>query len=141
MADQQTRALRSFYRDLSLSWHRLFVRHDNKLVILSVIELLETGRPILNVTESIKGSFSTIFLPFHDGSLFPHNFKALSDQFPLHPKLVKFCRLAGEIERLTGKHAIYPCEPKNSEREKLLEVLKEFAAIFPSYDEFCSWLR
>jgi hypothetical protein len=141
MANEHSSVLMNFYRDLSRSFHNLFVQRDSKRIILTVIERLETGRSILSVTEGADGSFSTIFLPFHDGNLFPHNFRVISQSFQLHPKLVKFCQLAGQLERLTGRHALYQHEPNSDEKSEILELLKAFVTVFPSYNEFCSWLK
>ncbi len=88
--------------------------------------------------QSPKGSFSTIFLPFHAGD---PRFRAITKSCPLHPKLLEFCALAGKIENLSDTMGITGEEPSEANKEKLLPLLREFLRIFPSSEEFELWLK
>ena len=133
--------INEFYTTTINSFKHIFVEQNSKNDILNVIEAIENEIPILDLMETESGSFSTIFLPFHGGEIYPHYFKKMYQKYDFDKKLIEFYKLAGEIESLTNDYAIYEKEPSKKDKSALLVKLKEFLKILPSYEEFQNWLR
>ncbi|MDO8469143.1 MAG: hypothetical protein Q7S29_05290 [Candidatus Peribacter sp.] len=126
-----------FKRGLLEAFEHLFVQTQCQREIAEVVKSLEQRRPIVSLMQPDKGSFSTIFLPFHAGGV---RFRAIAKSCPLHPNLLEFCALAGKIESLSDTMGITGEEPSEADKEELLPLLEEFLAVLPSSKEFASWL-
>jgi len=116
----------------------LFTHQHCEQDIAEVIKALEQRRPIVNLMQPVKGSFSTIFVPFHSGDV---RFQAIAKNHSFHPKLLEFCTLAGKIESLSDTMGITGEEPTEQDKAMLLPLLKTFLAILPSSEAFESWLK
>ena len=125
---------------IETSFQKLFVIEQGGEEISRVIEALEHDELILPLVESSKGSFSSLFSPFHGGTLLLRSKSTLIEQDQLHPKLREFCRLAGEIEGMTDMMSTYEDDPSPEEKQKLLPLLREFVAKIPSHEELKSWI-
>jgi hypothetical protein len=132
--------INEFYQTLENSFRNIFVEQNSRQDIIKITKTIESKKPILNLMESEAGSFSTLFLPFHGGCIYPYNFKKICQKYNVNKNLIRFCKLAGEIESLTVDYAIYEKEPSSKEKLILLSKLKEFLKILPNYEEFKRWL-
>lgn len=130
--------IQTFYAKLQKSFIHLFMGQQCQRDIVAVVEALEKEKPIAGLMQSPRGSFSTIFLPFHAEDTL---FQTIAKKYTLHPKFLHFCALAGEIEAITDTMGIAAEEPSVENKAKLLPLLREFLAIFPSAEEFESWLK
>ncbi|MFA5273344.1 MAG: hypothetical protein WC353_04235 [Candidatus Peribacter sp.] len=133
-----TLEIQKFYAELQKSFANIFARQRCRQDIAEVIETLEQKRPIADLLESHRGSFSTIFVPFHSGDV---RFQTIAKNYSFHSKLLEFCTLAGTIESLTDTMSITGEEPSEKDKAKLLPLLKTFLAILPSSEAFESWLK
>jgi len=133
-----TPEIQEFYTGLQKSFANLFSHKRCKRDIAEVINSLERKQLIADLMQSAKGSFSTIFLPFHVGT---PQFATVTKHVTLHPKLLRFCTLATKIEGLTDTMGITGKEPDEGDKTKLLPLLKEFLVTLPAPEEFDSWLQ
>ncbi|MFA5799792.1 MAG: hypothetical protein WC840_02430 [Candidatus Peribacteraceae bacterium] len=105
--------------------------------IQSVLSALEHKQPILDLLEGGRFSFSTIFIPFHAGTI-----TAEGIQFR-HMSLPKACLTfmedCAKIESLTDEAPIWEIEPDEKTRNELLQALRSFLGHFPSKKEVYSW--
>ena len=127
-----------FKQDLLEAFEHLFVQTQCQRDIAEVVKSLDQRRPIASLMQPVKGSFSTIFLPFHAGGV---RFRAIAKRCPFHPKILEFCALAGKIENLSDEMGITGEEPSEADKANLLPLLKEFLAILPAPEKFASWLK
>lgn len=95
---------------------------------------LEKNKPIAELINGSRGTFSTIFLPFHIGN---ERVRKIAET---HPQLRAFCTLAGDIEGLTDTMSLEGEEPAEEEKRKLLPLLEEFLRILPDEKHFRQWL-
>ncbi|MFH1444651.1 MAG: hypothetical protein ABIG34_04690 [Candidatus Peregrinibacteria bacterium] len=130
--------IQAFYTELLTSFTNLFVQQHCQRDIAEVAEALEQKKPIADLMQSPRGSFSTIFVPFHSGGT---RFQVIAKKHTLHPKFMEFCTLAGKIESITDTMGIAGNEPSRADKTKLLPLLKKFLAVLPSPEEFQSWLK
>jgi len=121
------------------SFKNLFVDQNCKQEILDMIKAIEEGRPILDIADSEKGTFSTIFEPFHFGNWEIQRF--FRQGLPSNPNYWQFSGLAADIESMTDEYVIRENEPEEEERKELLGYLKKFIEILPDLDTFQSWLK
>lgn len=131
--------LTRFYDQVAQSFKVLFCELQVKEEILQIIKFIEENQPIAGLLEpEEKGSFWTIFLPFHSNTEIFFKF-----QKNLNKNLVKFCKLSGQIECLLTETSdvFYIQEPPIELKENLLFLLKKFIKILPDFDTFKSWLR
>lgn len=133
--------INEFYQALTNSFENIFIEQNSRQDILKIIRAIENDKPILDLMENKAGSFSTIFLPFHEGNIYPYHFENICQKYNIDKKLIEFCKLAGEIESITADYAIYEKEPSKKKKLVLLGKLKEFLKILPSYEKFQRWLR
>lgn len=122
------------------SFENIFVHQKNLTDIQKVVAALKKDEPILNLVEGDRGSFSTIFLPFHGGTILESNI-TFAEQEGINEDLRNFSLLAGKIESLTDIFATYDKEPSREEKEKLLPLLEEFIEKIPTYETFKRWIE
>lgn len=105
--------------------------------IRNLVSALEQKKPILDLLENARGSFSTIFTSFHAGTI-----TAEGIQFR-HMSLPKACLTFMEdcarIESLTDDVPAKEVEPDENTRNELLQALRSFLGHFPSKQEVYSW--
>lgn len=133
--------LSEFYQAILHSFENLFEKQDGRQDIIMLINGLENKQPLLPLLEHEKGSLSTLFVPFHSGTNFPYNFPELRAQNLLDPRLIEFCDYAAILEGPLSDYELYDHEPSAEEKEALLENLKHFNSLLPSYEVFKSWLK
>lgn len=121
------------------SFKNLFVDQNCKQEIVDMIKAIEEGRPILDIADNEKGTFSTIFEPFHFGGIDTQYF--FKQGLPSNSNYWRFSGLAADIESMTDKYVIREDEPDEEERKELLGYLKKFIEILPDLDTFQSWLK
>lgn len=137
--------LSEFYQALHHSFENIFEKQTGRQDINGLIDGLEKGQPLLPLLNNEKASLSTVFSPFHSGTVFPHNFHKFRAQNILNPRLIEFCDCAANLEGLLMDYELYESEnkgePSEKEKEHLLNLLRQFNALLPSYEEFKSWLN
>jgi hypothetical protein len=133
--------IHAFYTAIADAFENLFVRQCCGQDIADVVVAVDQGRPIRPLLESDKGSFSTIFAPFHARQVFPINVQQLVQGHTLHAKLVEFCTLAATIEGLTDAIGMNDSEPTEEQKRSLAELLRTFLAALPTAQVFQSWLK
>ena len=134
-----------FYQALTHSFENIFEKQTGRQDITDLIDGLEKGQPLLSLLENENGSLSTLFSPFHSGTLFPYNFSEFKAQKNLDPRLIEFCDCASSLEGLLVDYELYESEgkdePSEKERNHLLNLLRQFNTLLPSYEIFKSWLK
>ncbi|MCK5017773.1 MAG: hypothetical protein KAS32_11980 [Candidatus Peribacteraceae bacterium] len=124
-----------FLKSMIQSFENLFVRQNCVDDINSLIELIEEKMPIQPFLDD--SSFSSIFLPFHIGTILHNNGEVkFGDIDYINKQLREFCSIAAEIEKRTSGIFAEPTENKKSE---LKNLLIQFKKLLPSKEVFCDW--
>lgn len=117
------------------SFEHLFTHQHCEEDIRSVVCAIKESRPIAPLLHTAKGSFSTIFLPFHIGKADVHSLATR------RPRFRAFCALSGAIESLTDTMSLEGEEPAEHQKRELLPLLVEFLSMLPDKETFCFWLH
>lgn len=125
---------------MSREFDELFVHQHVESEMQKVVKAIEHGEEILPIVENNRGSFSTIFLPFHGKNVLEDG-KRLIDHPEIHLSLKEFCILAADIENMTDTWAMLEQEPAEVQKEKLRSLLQTFLGFLPSPDTFHSWIE
>jgi len=105
--------------------------------IQQVVSALEQKKPILDLLEEGRGSFSTIFTPFHAGTITTEGLLFRQMNFPA--SCLVFMEDCAKIESLTDDVPAKEVEPDEKTKNELLQALRHFLEYFPSKEEVHSW--
>ena len=127
--------LEEFLTEMSKSFDNLFVQQNCVNDIDALIELIERRMPVQPILDD--SSFSSIFLPFHIGTIvYDDGEKIFGDVDGIDNHLIEFCTVAAEIEKKTS--GVFT-EPSENEKNKLQNLLIQFIKLLPSKEVFCNW--
>jgi len=102
-----------------------------------VVSALEQKKPILDLLDNARGSFSTIFDPFHAGTITVEGIQFR--QMHLPKACLAFMEDCAKIESLTDEAPTWEIEPDEKTRNELLQALRDFVSRFPAKQEVYSW--
>jgi len=105
--------------------------------IRNLVSALEQKKPILDLLEEGRGSFSTLFTPFHAGTITAEGLLFRQMNFPA--SCLVFMEDCAKIESLTDEAPVWEIEPDEKTRNELLRSLRNFLEHFPSKEEVHSW--
>lgn len=105
--------------------------------IQQMVYALEQRNPILDLLEEGRGSFSTIFTPFHAGTITAKGLLFRQMNFPA--SCLVFMEDCAKIESLTDDLSAIEVEPDEKTKNELLQALRHFLEHFPSKEEVHSW--
>ncbi|NLG07269.1 hypothetical protein GX553_02315 [Candidatus Peribacteria bacterium] len=124
---------------ISTDYHNIFADGSAIQEIQELIQSLERGAPILGVLENARGSFSTIFVPFHAGTITADGTQLR--QLDLPTSCLEFMERCARIESLTDEMPSKEIEPGEDTRKQLLLALRDFLEHFPSEEEVMLWKK
>ncbi|MCK5019101.1 MAG: hypothetical protein KAS32_18720 [Candidatus Peribacteraceae bacterium] len=121
------------------SYDHIFGDGTALIDIQTVLSALEHKQPILDLLEGGRFSFSTIFIPFHAGTITSNGVQFR--QLNLPPSCCEFMENCAVIESLTDKAPAWEIEPDEKTRNELLRSLHNFLDHFPSKEDVLSWKK
>jgi hypothetical protein len=107
--------------------------------IHNLIHALEQDKPVLDLLESSRGSFSTIFVPFHAGTITADGIQFRHLNLP--PPCLEFMENCAKIESLVDELPAREVEPDGNTRKQLVVALRNFLEHFPSTEDVVSWKK
>ncbi len=118
---------------MAKSYSRIFSDTSTLEEIKAVINALQNNKPILQLLESNKGTFSTIFTPFHAGTIGSNGIEWRNENLPSACK--KIMENCAHIESLIDDASSINIEPSEEVKNQLLIELQNFVASFPKMKE------